>query len=79
MIQINMDMPDNCMACKFRDLDGLDCLLNPESNSYATHKEQYEHCPLIEVKDSERPNVHESAKDADYPLRLCKRCRLYAE
>ena len=53
MIQINMDMPDNCMACKFRDLYGLDCLLNPESNRYATHEEQYEHCPLTEVKDGD--------------------------
>ena len=51
MIQINMDMPDNCMACKFRDLDGLDCLLNPESNEYMTFEEQYKHCPLIEAKD----------------------------
>ena len=79
MIQIDMDKPDTCMVCRFRDAGDFDCLLNPESNRYATYEEQYEHCPLIEVKDGERPNVPESAKDADYPLRLCKRCRLYAD
>lgn len=79
MIQINMDMPKDCDVCKFRQLRGRDCFLNPESNEYMTFEEQYKHCPLIEVKDGERTNVHESAKDTDYPLRLCKRCRLYAE
>ena len=54
MIQINMDKPDDCSSCKFRDLDGLDCLLNQESNRYITYGEQYEHCPLIEVKDGEQ-------------------------
>ena len=54
MIQINMDKPEDCSVCKFRDLDGLDCLLNPESNRYITYGEQYEHCPLIEVKDGEQ-------------------------
>ena len=54
MIQINMDKPDECSVCKFWDLDGFDCLLNPESNRYITNEEQYEHCPLIEVKDGEQ-------------------------
>ena len=54
MIQINMDMPKDCMHCIFRDLEGLDCLLNPESNNYPTHSEQHEHCPLIEVKDGKQ-------------------------
>lgn len=53
MIKIDMDKPDACLVCKFRDLDGLDCLLNVESNRYATHEEQYEHCPLIEVEDGD--------------------------
>lgn len=54
MIQIDMDKPDSCSVCKFKDLARLDCLLNPESNRYATHEEQYKHCPLIEVKDGEQ-------------------------
>ena len=51
MIQINMDKPDDCDLCKFRQLRGRDCFLNPESNEYMTFEEQYKHCPLIEVKD----------------------------
>ena len=53
MIKINMDMPKDCDVCKFRQLRGRDCFLNPESNEYMTWKEQYEHCPLIEVKDGD--------------------------
>ena len=51
MIKINMDMPKDCDTCKFRQLRGRDCFLNPESNEYMTYEEQYKHCPLIEVKD----------------------------
>lgn len=51
MIQIDMDMPDTCTVCRFRDTWDFGCLLNPESNRYATYEEQYEHCPLTEVKD----------------------------
>lgn len=54
MIQINMDKPDDCDVCKFRQLRGRDCFLNPESNEYMTFEEQYKHCPLIEVKDGEQ-------------------------
>jgi hypothetical protein len=54
MIQINMDMPDACDVCRFQDVGGWDCLLNPESGNYSTYGEQYEHCPLIEVKDGEQ-------------------------
>lgn len=53
MIQINMDKPDTCTVCGFRDVGDWDCQLNPESNSYITYGEQYEHCPLIEVKDGD--------------------------
>ena len=54
MIQINMDKPDDCSSCKFKDLDSLDCILNPESTGYITLGEQYDNCPLIEVKDGEQ-------------------------
>ena len=54
MIQINMDKPDDCSVCKFKDLESLDCLLNPKSTWYLTLIEQYKHCPLIEVKDGEQ-------------------------
>ena len=53
MIQINMDKPDSCTVCGLRDVGDLDCQLNPESNRYITYGEQYEHCPLIEVKDGD--------------------------
>lgn len=53
MIQIDMNKPDTCTVCRFRDVGDLDCLLNPESNDYDTYEEQYEHCPLIEVKDGD--------------------------
>ena len=51
MIQIDMDMPKDCDVCKFRQLRGRDCFLNPESNDYMTYEEQYKHCPLIKVKE----------------------------
>ena len=51
MVKIDMDMPDTCNVCKFQDVGGWDCLLNPESDNYSTFAEQYKHCPLIEVKD----------------------------
>lgn len=53
MIQIDIEMPKDCDACKFRQLRGRDCFLNPESNEYMTFEEQYKHCPLIEVKDGD--------------------------
>lgn len=51
MIQIDMDMPKDCYVCRFRLLKGRDCFLNPKSNEYVTFEEQYEHCPLIDVKE----------------------------
>ena len=54
MVKIDMDMPDTCNVCKFQDVGGWDCLLNPESDNYSTFAEQYKHCPLIGVKNGEQ-------------------------
>ncbi len=49
-----MDKPDTCTVCMFLNVGDRDCLLYPESNEYMTYEEQYEHCPLIEVKDGDK-------------------------
>lgn len=53
MIKIDMDKPDACTVCRFRGTGAWDCALYPESSNYSTYEEQYEHCPIIEVKDGE--------------------------
>ena len=41
------DKPKSCKYCRFLDRITYECELSKED--YADFKEQYEHCPLIEV------------------------------
>ena len=41
------EKPEECRGCRFHDKEG-DCYLLPESRSYETYAEQYEHCPIEE-------------------------------
>lgn len=52
------DKPKSCKYCRFLDRITYECELSKED--YADFKEQYEHCPLIEV-----PTPHGRLIDAD--------------
>jgi hypothetical protein len=41
------DKPKSCKYCRFLDRITYECELSKED--YADFKEQYEHCPLVEV------------------------------
>lgn len=50
MIQIDMDMPDKCLDCPFKDFDDVCVVMGEkESMKYETFQEMKDNCPLVEV------------------------------
>ena len=51
MIQIDMDMPDNCLDCPFKDFGDVCVVMGEESMKYGTFSDMKENCPLMEVEN----------------------------
>lgn len=56
MIQIDMEMPENCHSCRFRDEDYSFCHATMTGLTIWYDENRQDFCPLVEIKTTDDDN-----------------------